>query len=148
VSGTSYANIGRATTQGVESFLSYRPLKVLTLRADYTYTEATDDVLQQELVRRPKNKASLNAAWQATHGLLLDATVLSVSSWIDGNRDFSIPRLRAPGYTIANVAASYDFTDRFTVFGRINNLFDRHYEDPYGFLQPSLGVFAGIKTRI
>jgi len=28
----------------------------------------------------------------------------------------------------------------------INNLFDRHNENPTGFLQPSIGVFAGIKT--
>ena len=70
--------------------------------------------------------------------LSLNATLLSVSSWIDGNRDFSIPRLTAPGYTTVDLAASYDVTSHWTVFGRITNLFDRHYENPVGFMQPTV----------
>jgi len=146
--GTSYANVGRAHTDGVESFLTYTPLNALTLRADYTYTQATDDGSHQELLRRPKHKASLNADWQATDALAVNATVLTVSSWIDGNRDFSIPRLTAPSYTVVNLAASFDIDRRFTVFGRIDNLFDRHYQNPVGFLQPTLGAFAGIRANL
>src|SRR6185369_7760873 len=78
----TYANIGRAHTDGVESFVVYSPIKAVTLRADYTYTQAIDDGSDQELLRRPKHKASLNAAWQATRAFSLNATVLTVSSWI------------------------------------------------------------------
>jgi vitamin B12 transporter len=148
VTGTTYANIGRATTQGVESFVALRPSRALTLRVDYTYTEAIDDERDQELLRRPKHKGSLDVAWQAADTFVIDASVLTVSDWIDGNRDFSIPRLRAPGYTVANLAASYDVTRHLTVFARIDNLLDRRYENPYGFLQPSLGVFGGIKAKL
>jgi vitamin B12 transporter len=145
---TSYANVGRAVTDGVESFVAWQPLRTLSLRADYTFTEATDAILHQELLRRPKHKIDLNARWQATSRLSLDATVLAVSSWVDGNRDFSIPRLQAPGYTTADLAANYDLTGKLAVFGRINNLFDRHYENPVGYLQPGLGAFAGIKVKL
>jgi vitamin B12 transporter len=148
VTGTTYANVGRASTDGVESFVAYQPVKQLTLRLDYTYTEATDDVLHQELLRRPKHKGNLNTTWQATHALLLNASVLTVSSWVDGNRDFSIPRLDAPGYTTVNLAASFDLSQQLAVFGRIDNLFDRHYENPVGFLQPGIGVFAGIRAKL
>ena len=144
---SSLVNVGRALTDGVESFVSYRPMQALTFNLDYTFTEATDDILHQELLRRPKHKASLNTEWHATKRLSLNATVLFVGSWIDGNRDFSIQRLSAPAYTTADLAASYDLTAHLTVYGRVNNLFDRHYENPVGFLQPSLGAFAGIKTR-
>jgi vitamin B12 transporter len=144
---TTDVNVGRAVTEGAESFASYQPLRDLTFRLDYTYTQATDDVLHEELLRRPKNKVDLNAAWHATDRLSLNATVLSVSSWIDGNRDFSIPRLTAPGYTTVDVAASYELSGNLTVYGRVTNLFDRHYENPVGFLQPSIGAFAGIRTR-
>jgi vitamin B12 transporter len=147
VEGTTNINIGRAVTDGVESFLSYQPTKTLTLRLDYTYLQATDEILQQELLRRPKHKGSLNAAWQATSRLSLNATVLSVSSWVDGNRDFSIARLNAPAYTVVNVAANYDLTSRWTLTARIANLLNRHYENPDGFDQPTLGAYAGIKTR-
>jgi vitamin B12 transporter len=144
---TSLANVGRAVTDGVESFVSYRPIQELSFGLDYTYTQATDEILHEELLRRPKHKASLNSEWHATSRLSLDASVLSVSSWIDGNRDFSIPRLTAPGYTIANLAAGYDLTPRLTLTGRIDNLFNRHYENPVGFLQPSVGAFAGFRAK-
>ncbi|HXO16159.1 MAG TPA: TonB-dependent receptor, partial [Steroidobacteraceae bacterium] len=100
-----------------------------------------------ELLRRPKHKGNLNATWQATDALLLNASVLTVSSWVDGNRDFSIPRLDAPGYTTVNLAASFALSRQLAVFGRIENLFDRHYENPVGFLQPRMGVFAGIRAQ-
>jgi vitamin B12 transporter len=145
---TTYVNIGRAMTQGVESFVAYQPLKSVTLRLDYTYTEATDEILHEELLRRPKHKASLNGNWQATQRLSFNATVLTVSSWIDGNRDFSIPRLTAPGYTTVNLAGNFDVNSVLSVFARIDNLFDRHYQNPVGFLQPTLGAYAGIKVKL
>lgn len=145
---TSYANIGRAHSDGVESFVEYEPVKSLTLRADYTYTEATDDVLEQELLRRPKHKASLNATWRPMNAFSASATVLTLGSWIDGNRDFSVPRLTAAGYTIVNVAVSFDINEHCSVFGRIDNLFDRHFENPVGFLQPALGAFAGVRVKL
>ena len=148
VTGTTYANVGRASTDGVESFVTYQPLRQLSLRLDYTYTQATDDVLHVELLRRPKHKGNLNATWRASDALLLNASVLTVSGWVDGNRDFSIPRLDAPGYTTANLAASFDLSRQWALFGRIDNLLDRHYENPVGFLQPGIGVFAGIKTQL
>ena len=144
---TSLTNVGRAVTDGVESFASYQPLQSLSLRLDYTYLQATDEILHEELLRRPKHKGDLNAAWQATSRLRLNATLLSVSSWIDGNRDFSIPRLTAPGYTTVDCAASYELTSHWALFGRITNLFNRHYQNPDGFMQPTLGAFAGVKAK-
>jgi len=148
VTGTSWANVGQATTDGVESFIAWQPLGALTMRLDYTYTQATDDLLNQELLRRPKNKFNLIANWQATHALLINLDVLVVSSWVDGNRDFSIPRLDAAGYTTVNLAASYQLSRHFELFGRIENLFDRQYQNPVGFMQPPLGAYAGIKATL
>jgi vitamin B12 transporter len=148
VTGTTDANIGRATTEGIESFIAYQPLKELTLRVDYTFTEASDDVLHQELLRRPKHRGDFSASWQATRAWLLSLDVLSVGTWVDGNRDFSVMRLDAPGYTMVNLATTCDLTQHLALFGRIDNLFDRHYQNPVGFLQPSIGVFAGIKVKL
>jgi vitamin B12 transporter len=144
---TSLTNVGRAVTEGVESFVTYRRIESLTLRMDYTYLQATDEILHEELLRRPKHKGSLNAAWQATTRLSLNATLLSVSSWIDGNRDFSIPRLTAPGYTTVDLAASYELTPHWAIFGRVTNLFNRHYQNPDGFMQPTVGAFAGVRAK-
>lgn len=145
--GTSFDNVSKATTYGVESFVLYQPLDTVEFRADYTYTIATDEILHEELLRRPKNKAALGVSWQAAHDLSFSGTILYVGPWIDGNRDFSIPRLKAGGYTTFNLAATYDVTSKVSVFARVNNLFDRRYQDPVGFQQPGLGIFGGLQTR-
>jgi vitamin B12 transporter len=144
---TTNLNIGRAVTDGVESFVAYRPMQGLTFRLDHTYTQATDEITQLELLRRPKNKESLNANWQATDRLSLNATVLSVSSWVDTNRDGSIQRLNAPGYTTVDLAAIYDLSSHWALTGRVTNLLNRHYQNPDAFDQPTLGAFAGVKAK-
>jgi vitamin B12 transporter len=145
---SSYANIGSARTEGVESFCEYQPTKSFSLRLDYTYTEAVDEVRNEQLLRRPKHKGSLNAGWQATQRLSLHATVLGVGDWADGNRNFSIPRMRAPGYTTVDTTANFDINEHLALFGRINNLFNKRYQNPTGFQNPGVGAFAGIKLQL
>ena len=148
VTGTTYANIGLATTQGIESFIAYQPLEQLLLRIDYTYTEASDDVLNQPLLRRPKNKGTFIATWQATRAWQWSLDILSVGGWVDISRDGLTSGIDAPGYTTVNIATTYDLGPHWALFARVNNLFDRHYENPVGFLQPSLGAYAGIKVTL
>jgi vitamin B12 transporter len=148
VTGTTWANVGRATTDGIESFIAYQPLRELTLRVDYTYTQAEDDVLEQPLLRRPKHRGSFGATWWATRAWQWNLDVLAVGNWVDVSRDGLTSGLSAPGYTTVNLATSYDLTPRVALFARVDNLLDRHYENPIGFLQPSIGVYAGLKVRL
>jgi len=141
-------NVGRARTQGVESFLAWKLLETLTLRGDYTYTDAMDAGTKLALLRRPRHKASLNADWQATDDLSLDATLLYVGPQIDGNRDFSIPRLKMPDVTTLDLAATYRLTGNWSVFGRLENAFDTTYQSPDGFLRPGIGATAGLKVNL
>ena len=124
-----------------------RPVDWLWFRADYTYTDAFDATTNQRLLRRPRNKASFTAAWMPIEPLTLSATVLHVGEWIDGNRDFSIPRLVAPGFTVVNIAGDYRLNEYTKVFARIDNLFDERYEDPTGFLRPGFAVYAGMRLN-
>jgi vitamin B12 transporter len=141
-------NIGRARTQGVESFLNWKVLETLTLRGDYTYTDALDAGTKLALLRRPRHRASLEGIWQATDDLSLDATLLYVGPQVDGNRDFSIPRLKMPDVTTLDLTASYRLSEKWSVFGRLENAFDTTYQSPDGFLRPGIGATAGLKVNL
>jgi vitamin B12 transporter len=143
---TTDINVGQATTYGVESFVSFAVTPELTLRSDYTYTIARDDTTGDELLRRPKNKATLSAAWKATEKLTLSSTLNYVGSWADIDREASFD-VRAPSYTTVNLAANYAVDGNLTLFGRIDNLFNAQYEDPDGFLRPGFGIFGGIRIN-
>jgi outer membrane cobalamin receptor len=49
-------------------------------------------------------------------------------------------------YTLVNLAGSYDLGNGVSAYARINNLLDRHYQNPIGFIQPGIGVYAGIRS--
>jgi vitamin B12 transporter len=144
---TSLINIGAATTEGVEAFVSVAVTDRFKVRGDYTYTDAIDETTGLELLRRPEHKASLNLTWLPTDRLSFSATMLYVGSQVDGNRSFSIQRLDADEYFLVNLAADYDLSKGVTLFARIDNLFDRRYESPTGFQRPGFGVFAGIRVN-
>ncbi|MGH6827392.1 MAG: TonB-dependent receptor plug domain-containing protein [Rhizomicrobium sp.] len=141
-------NIGRARTEGFENYLAFDVGAALKLRADYTYTEAEDADLDQELLRRPRNKVSGEARWQATDALNIDARLLYVGSWVDGSRDFSVPRLTAHPYWTMDLAGSFALTPRLAITARASNLLDKSFEDPVGFLQPGRALYAGLKVSL
>ena len=87
----------------------------------------------------------MQASWKPLDKLSLSTTLVFVGTFIDGNRDFSIPRLTAPGYTLVNLAANYEVNENFSAFGRIDNLFNVRYQNPTGFLAPGLGAYAGLR---
>jgi vitamin B12 transporter len=117
------------------------------VRADYTYTIAKNEITQQDLLRRPRDKVSLSATLQATPALLLSATLVYVGPWRDIDRDGGRSGLLANGYTIVNLAGTYDFGHGMKAFARIDNLLDRQYQNPIGFRRPGLGVIGGLEVQ-
>ena len=141
----TYVNVGRALTYGDESFVSYTPNDKLNFRVDYTYTYAIDLDTDQQLLRRPMNKASFQANWTPIDKLQLSATVLYVGPWLDVNAQTFVDQT-AKGYGTVNLAASYEINDHVSAFARVDNLFNRIYEDPLGFLHPGFGAYGGLRV--
>ena len=142
---TSNENVGKAVSYGAEAFVSVRFSETLSGRVDYTNTVTKNEITNQELLRRPRHKGSATAFWNPLPGLTFSGTVIVLGSFVDGNRDFSVPRLKNPGFTLVNLAVNYDVSETVSVFGRIDNLFDRRYENPTGFLGPGLAVYGGVR---
>jgi vitamin B12 transporter len=155
----SLSNIDKASMFGFENFAAWQVNSRLNFRADYTYTVAKADSTPgctsppcagQQLLRRPKNKASLTASWQTTDRLSFSSTLLYVGPWWDLTRQAEPPDgfneyVKAPGFTTVNLAANYALRDDVTLFARIDNLFNKQYEDPLGFMRPGFGAYAGVR---
>ena len=75
----------------------------------------------------PQNLLRLNTAWHVNDQITLGATLVSRSDqYFRGDESNTAEEL--DGFTIVNVSASFRWTDRVEIFGRINNLFDIDYE--------------------
>ncbi len=143
---SSVDNIGKARTTGVEVFASADVTDDLRLRADYTYTEAFDAETGKDLLRRPRHKTTLAAGWKPTPPLLLTGSINYIGPTLDVDR-VTFADTTTPGFVLVNVAADYAIDPHASVFGRIDNLFDRRYQNPSGFEGTGIGAFVGVKLR-
>jgi vitamin B12 transporter len=141
----TYANIGEATTHGIEAFADLSVSNQLKLHAEYTTTITREETTGLGLLNRPGNKESLTAIWSPNQKFTLSATILHVGSAVEFNRDGTIPRADSSPYTLVNLAANYNVDQHIAIFSRLDNLLNRQYENPVGFLRPGFSVFGGIR---
>lgn len=139
-----YINIDEAETSGVELFVSVQPLDNLMINATYTYTETEDRSTGEELLRRPKDVADVDINYQFPEKGNVNLEILYI-----GNRDDVDPNtfdtVKMGGYTVVNLAASYYLNENMEIFGRVENLLDREYEEVKGYGTAGLSVFGGVK---
>ncbi len=142
---------GVTKTQGIEVSLNAEVLDGLTLAGQYTYTLA-EDPDGTRLVRRPRHTGSINAGYKFLDG---KATVDLGVGYNGDQQDFQFSNFFASrtmvtldSYVKADVTASYKATDRVEIFGRIENALDQDYQDVFGFSNPGIGAYAGVKIKL
>ncbi len=138
-------NINTARVMGVENFIQLSPLPSLSLKAQYTYTDAYDAGTGEELLRRAKNKASFDADYTFLERGRAGVNV--IWNGVRDDSDFYGNRVVLPNSVVANLTSSWELTDHLKLFGRIDNLFDKQYENVFGFGTPGLSAYAGIKAQ-
>jgi vitamin B12 transporter len=148
---TKYINVNAASTRGTESFFAYQISDSFKIKADYTHTIAIDDSTGEQLLRRPKDKESVNAIWTPLDKLNLSATLIHMSSWRDYSRvllDANYNSIPATGhaFTTINLAATYKYNETVDVFARIDNLLNARYENPVGFQRPGFAAYGGVRV--
>jgi vitamin B12 transporter len=142
----TYDNVDRARSQGAEVAITLKPVEAFVISASYTYLDARDrspgsDTFDNRLARRPTNSITLNADYDWAFGLKTGATVIHVSSSFDDAANTE----RLKGYVLTGLRASYPLGRHFEVFGRIDNLFDVHYETALDYGQPGRAAYGGIR---
>jgi len=139
-------NVAEVEMEGFELEGSVEPMTGLRFSTNWTYTDAEDETADEELLRIPRNQATfaLDYDFLERWQLHLDATVVS-------SREESVAtnrRLPTKGYKKVDVALNFNATDRVTLYGRIENLFNRHYSEVLGFPAPGTLFFIGGKIEI
>ena len=146
-STTSQAqNIGEAQMTGVELALRLRPWDALQCFGTWTYTDAVDLSTKDKLVRIPANKVgfAVDYAFLERWRLNLHTTLVSHQEESVGTNN----RQRVKQYGRLDGSLTFQATKNLQVYGRIENLFDRHYSEVLGFPAPGTSFFIGGKVEI
>ncbi len=137
----SYKNIAKAETKGLELEGWFKPIEILAIGVNYTYTKTKDKDTGKKLRRRPKNQVGLNLDWS-----FLKKGNLNLSASYVGHRcDNAANTRKVKPYAKIDLYASYDLSGTFQVFGRIENLFDKKYQQVRGYANPGASFYAGCK---
>jgi vitamin B12 transporter len=143
-----YGNIDRARAEGVEIALNMRPSSTLTLSAAYSFIDAknrapADVDFGNDLARRPHQSVSASIDWKTPIGLGVGATVLTVGDSFDDAANLN----RLDGYAIVGLRADFPIGDKFSVYGRVDNLFDEKYTVVRGYNTPGRAAYGGIRLK-
>ncbi|MBN1586214.1 MAG: TonB-dependent receptor [Candidatus Omnitrophica bacterium] len=136
-------NVDDSELQGIEIEGFFKPFRGLRLSANYTYLDARERPSDRALVRVPKNQIGFGLdyefwnKWQFN----LDGTVVGrrlSSNQTDWNKS----------YFKLDGALTYQMTKNFDIYGRIDNLLDKDYDEVLGYPAPGAMFFIGGKGRI
>lgn len=144
-----YANVTHATAEGVELGVRADITERLNVSANYTYTDAQNVTDHSPLLLRPKNTANAQVSYVWPAKLTTTVAVRYVGPNPDEgfDADFNTVPVVLHPYTVVDLRASYPISKSLEVYGRIENLFDDHYETAYPYGSLGRGAFAGVRAR-
>jgi len=142
-----YANVDRATAQGVELTGSVRPLDGLEITANYTFTDAEDRspgsaTFGKVLPRIPRDMANAEISYVWPIKL---TTALAVR-YASGSFDDPANTVPLHAYTLVDVRASYPLTKRLELYGRIENIANEVYETTFQYGTLGRAAYLGLRA--
>jgi vitamin B12 transporter len=138
---SQYMNISKAYDYGVESELKFKPYDKISGGLSYTWMRTKDMSTDTEFLRRPKQKLKLQVNWIVFPKFETDVIVRYTGPRLDSSQTKLKP------YTTVDVTFNYDLTKNFTVFARIANLFNKHYQESWKYGEPGINAYGGIRAK-
>lgn len=142
--GSRPENVGQVTFDGAEAGLQVRLGYGLSFNGNYTYVNFND-----RLTRRPKHKGNLGLGYK-DGPFQINLTSYVIGPHLDVDHA-TFATIGKGGYSRFDLASSYLLPWQWsgikglTLFGKIENLFDRRYEEADGFRARPLNFLIGIK---
>lgn len=140
---------GISPRQGVEATVKINPVSWATIAASYTHTDARLSNGTPE-IRQPRDKGSINVTthWldnklHASAGIVLHSDMPDLFFGT-----FPSPTVTLPGYTVVNASVSYDIWPGAEIYARVQNLFNKRYEEVFSFRAQPFIAYAGLRVRL
>jgi vitamin B12 transporter len=133
-------NIGNALTEGVELKATAQVLDNLKLNAAYTWLEAVNKDTGAFLTLRPRHKFTSTVDYT-----IANLNVIGEYQYVYRRHDNSLDRDMG-GYSLVNLKGTYTVLKNLALYVRIDNLFDKKYEEAAGYGTPGLSAFGGVKV--
>ena len=139
-----YANIRRSRAQGVEIEAGAQLFETVHVYGNFTGMDAVDLDSGNELARRPRLMANARVVWTPTPEWSLGAS----ASFTGKRFDDAAEAVPLAAFTVLNLFASYEVSNRLQLYARGENLLDQHYETAAGFRSLPRTWTAGLRFTL
>jgi vitamin B12 transporter len=139
-----YDNIARTRATGEEYEVAASLSDNVNISANLTDLSAVDLTSGTPLARAPHYTASGNLTWSPMANASLGFNIVYVGDRFDSPDKIN----RMPSYAVANVFGSYPLSENFSLFARVENVTDEHYEPVLGYGAAGRSVYAGVRASL
>ncbi|OFZ80372.1 MAG: hypothetical protein A2603_13395 [Bdellovibrionales bacterium RIFOXYD1_FULL_55_31] len=141
-----YQNVGKSESQGLETEISSDLLSTLRATLEYTVMRAMDENSGLELLRRPRHQAAFTLSSHLGRAWSFDTAIRMISRRLDLDAQ-TWSRKSTPGYAVANLSLSYAVGVKSRLSSRIENIFDREYQEVDGYSTPGRTLFISFQQE-
>jgi len=141
-------DFGDSFSEGVELIGQIKVTYNLMLHGNYTYND-TQDTAGEQRVRRPQNMANVGFDYQLEK-LSVSANLRFVRDFVDvvfDDTTFQNVRVALDDYHVVDLSARYRVNSQFSVFARVENLFDKQYQDLANFYTAADTPYIGVNYK-
>lgn len=142
----AFVNQNNVRARGVEATLEVRPYRDGKATLAWNTTEIKDLATGTTLPNRPTHGASLSVDSPTLRGFRLGFDLVFTGRRV--SLQWPDQRVDMPDHDVARVRAEWSPTSRVTVFGRIENAFDRRYQEIYGYQTAPRVFYAGSRIQL
>ena len=138
----TYQNVSKAKSAGMEFGAEINIFdEKVRVSANLTSNKTMDYSTNRELAKVPQNQFNINIDVNPISKLALGIDINHTGRYFDVGAD------KIKQFTLVGLRADYAITKNFSIFGRIENLFNKHYQEVRGYGEPGINAYGGVNAK-
>ncbi|NNL90092.1 MAG: TonB-dependent receptor [Marinicaulis sp.] len=139
--GSGYFNIDETRSRGLEVEAEWQAAEWFCATAHYSLIDAIDVGTRTQLLRQPKHQGGASVILSPVERVSLAASLI-----VNGDEnDFPTSN---DSFTRIDLRGSFALTEQIEIFGRVENIGDKTYQDVSGYAEPGRSAYGGVRVRL
>jgi len=135
-----YKNTGEIANSGIEFSIDMKPVKMLTIHANYAYIH-----MKNPVVATPEHCLFLMSQYRA--GKFLFSAKMQYINNLYGEDAMGLVSVIEDSYILLGVKAGYRIHKLIEIYVSGDNLLDQEYQHIFGYPNPGINAMAGINFK-
>jgi len=137
-----YENLEATTARGVETQIDIAVAEFVAFSANHAYIDAEDRATGERQIRVPRHSAEIALAYDDER-LSGAATLRYNGAETEGAFGADVD-----AWVRVDLSAAYALSERVEIYGRVENLLNKAYQQVSGFGTPDRSAYAGVRLTL